>query len=607
MKRNFFNLASIVFAIVALLFSLTAYHQAAAQEDKAVLAAPQVVSYQGYVTLSGSPYNGQGHFKFLVTDSNGTECYWSNDGSSTGASDEPESAVQLTVANGLFNVLLGNTNLAGMTQTVPASVFSAPNRWLRIWFSSSPGGPFTLLTPDRKIASVPFALVAETAATAADAGLLDGLDSLAFALAGHNHNAAYVNDNAMEVDNADIATGTISANRIAGTAWTGTNDGSGTGLDADLLDGFDSTYFQGQAETLPIFSIATLDSVGSVGRTTSMTIGADGLGLISYYDETNSALKVAHCSNAACTQATSIVADSTADVTYGTSIAIGADGLGWIAYYDYMNTGLQVAHCSNTACTEATHTVLDYSGNVGMYPSIAVGADGLLLASYYDLTNGNLKVLHCTNTTCSSVTTASPDTIGWVGLHSSLRIGADGLGLISYYDFDNEDLKVAHCSNTSCSTASDITPLDSTGQVGKYSSLTIGKDGLGLISYYDEGNNALKVAHCSNTACTAATITTLDTGYVGEDSSITTGPDGLGLISYYASSGGELMVAHCSNANCSAATVNILDSVGNVGSDTSITIGTDGLGLISYYDVTNTALKVVHLSNALGIPWVRPR
>ena len=30
---------------------------------------------------------------------------------------------------------------------------------------------------------------------------------------------------------------------------------------------------------------------------------------------------------------------------------------------------------------------------------------------------------------------------------TSITIGADGLGLISYYDVTNGDLKVAHCSN----------------------------------------------------------------------------------------------------------------------------------------------------------------
>ena len=42
--------------------------------------------------------------------------------------------------------------------------------------------------------------------------------------------------------------------------------------------------------------------------------------------------------------------------------------------------------------------------------------------------------------------------------------------------------------------------------------MTIGADGLGLISYFDETNDDLKVAHCSNTNCTAATITSLTTG-----------------------------------------------------------------------------------------------
>ena len=46
--------------------------------------------------------------------------------------------------------------------------------------------------------------------------------------------------------------------------------------------------------------ITTLDATGDVGEYTSFTIGADGLGLISYWDATNDDLKVAHCENAFC-------------------------------------------------------------------------------------------------------------------------------------------------------------------------------------------------------------------------------------------------------------------------------------------------------------------
>ena len=45
------------------------------------------------------------------------------------------------------------------------------------------------------------------------------------------------------------------------------------------------------------------------------------------------------------------------------------------------------------------------------------------------------------------------DTLGEVGLHTSLAIGSDGLGLIAYHDWTNGRLKVAHCTDVACTTA----------------------------------------------------------------------------------------------------------------------------------------------------------
>ena len=165
-----------------------------------------------------------------------------------------------------------------------------------------------------------------------------------------------------------------------------------------------------------------------------------------------------------------------------------------------------------------------------------------------------------------------------MGRHTAITTGADGLGLISYYDATNGDLKVAHCSDAVCTTAT-LTTLDSAGSVGQYSSIATGPtasassatttpptatsrwptaptrlyerhphhpphrgqcgsihlhnhgaDGLGLISYAGSGFLALKVAHCSNSACTAATLTTLRLSSVPSYyTSITTGGDGLGV------------------------------------------------------------------------------
>jgi hypothetical protein len=144
-----------------------------------------------------------------------------------------------------------------------------------------------------------------------------------------------------------------------------------------------------------------------------------------------------------------------------------------------------------------------------------------------------------------------------------------------------------------------ITPIDSTGTPGSYTSIAVGTDGLPLVSYFDGVNDDLKVAHCSSPGCTASTNATLDnSGAVGTYSSIAIGADGLGLVSYYDVTNGDLKVAHCPDLSCSGARGATVDSAGSVGAYSSITIGTDGLGLISYHDATNGTLKVAHCSNA---------
>jgi len=133
------------------------------------VTAPTAVSYQGEVLVDGEPYTGTGYFKFAVVNPAGSYTYWSNDGTSSGGS-EPANAVPLSVQDGLFSVLLGNTNLTNMTQPINAGVFADRPRRLHVWFGETPGGPFTDLGLT-VIAAVPYALNSET---------LDGLDSDAF-------------------------------------------------------------------------------------------------------------------------------------------------------------------------------------------------------------------------------------------------------------------------------------------------------------------------------------------------------------------------------------------------------------------------------------------
>lgn len=160
----------IVLAMVLVLAAGVAIARPSMRANSA--AVPSMVSYQGKVTQGGIPYSGIGYMKFAVVDTGATTTYWSNDDSSTSGS-EPDEAIALTVSNGVFTVLLGDTNLDNMTVPLSAGVFDSADRHLRVWFSSD-GTNFTLLAPDQRIAAVPYAL------QSVNADLLDGQDSSAF-------------------------------------------------------------------------------------------------------------------------------------------------------------------------------------------------------------------------------------------------------------------------------------------------------------------------------------------------------------------------------------------------------------------------------------------
>lgn len=114
----------------------------------------------------------------------------------------------------------------------------------------------------------------------------------------------------------------------------------------------------------------------------------------------------------------------------------------------------------------------------------------------------NLLVLKCGNPSCSAGNSTNPVEGAFSnGMYSSITIGADGNPIISYLDSTNSDLKVVKCGNSSCSSGNFIRTVDSTGNVGAYTSITIGTDGLPVVSYYDSSSLDLKVVKCSNPFC----------------------------------------------------------------------------------------------------------
>lgn len=291
--------------------------------------------------------------------------------------------------------------------------------------------------------------------------------------------------------------------------------------------------------------------------------------------------------------------------SYYSSITIGVDGLPIISYrrgsYPY---NLMIAHCKDLSCN--TIDPLTSLDTIEVwYTSLVIGADGFPVISYFDKANEDLKVLHCGNLTCSEGNTITPvDSVYRVGSYNSITIGVDGLPIVSYEDIENKHMKVVHCGNSACSSGNIITTVDNENAVGHYTSIVIGVDGLPIISYRKWGYpSVLKIAHCLDTTCSTSNITTLDsTPGTGIGTSITIGIDGLPIIShYYNDNSGNwpLRVTHCGDIGCSSGTTTYyIDSIGGLQKpNSSISIGSDGLPIISYYDGTTEDLKVAHCAD----------
>jgi hypothetical protein len=340
------------------------------------------------------------------------------------------------------------------------------------------------------------------------------------------------------------------------------------------------------------FSITAL---ANPGADTCVTIAADGLPLVSYANAATGWVRILHCNDVACTSS------EPQDIAEGTaaSITTGSDGFGIISYQG-ADTRLKVAHCQNEACVSPALSSLETTSATGQSNSIAIGRDGLPLIAYWDRSIGGLKVAHCNDTSCGSATTTVLDAGGGnTGLGVDLTVGTDGLGIISYWG--SGGLKVAHCGNLVCSTAGGFTNPDGASTL-RQSQIAIGQDGLALIAYSRNSGN-LRMVHCNNTECTSASASTLSNdGNNGDEHDLAIGTDGLAVISFWQTSPVRVLkMAHCSDVPCTTARPVTVDLEGM---GTSITVGTDGLPLITYRN-SESQVRALHCSNRFCIPYHR--
>jgi len=215
------------------------------------LAVPSFVNFQGRV-LDGedNPLAGPVDIEIAVFDAaiDGTELY-------------REAHLGTSLVNGVYSIWIGQgTSPLG---TFDADTFAADNRWLEVAIDGE------TLTPRQPFASVAFAFQAQlaghaaTADTASDADTVDGLEAMALdqsaALTAHVGDTA--NPHNVTATQTGAATSAALADHAAdsgahhgrytdGEAVNAVlaNDGPGSGLDADRLDGQEGAAYGSAAQ-----------------------------------------------------------------------------------------------------------------------------------------------------------------------------------------------------------------------------------------------------------------------------------------------------------------------------------------------------------------------
>lgn len=306
-----------------------------------------------------------------------------------------------------------------------------------------------------------------------------------------------------------------------------------------------------------------------LGSIMEMEIAPDGLPFLAYSDEENGGVVFAKCADRLCEDITAYTRFSGAFP----SISMRPDGrpLIWIDGPDGSELGPWLLDCLDAACTNYITTEIEPPFN----QAVALDSAGHVLLIYND-TSGEVIIGTCDDWACASgvdvVRLGSVDPV--TGL-----LDAAGRPLVLFVDGRN--LHMLRCHTDHCSGGFDDV-IVATGDLEELRPFTavVGDNNVPWFAY---GRYGLQIARCRDLTCAG-----YDTVSLGDDqrawavSTVTAG--GLPTFVYnWSESGGTdtLRVARCSDMACTTGTIATIARGRNIGS-LAVARSDEGLPVIAY-------------------------